>query len=209
MSRSLFAAATFLLALPGAAATPPPEIQFERAWNATVQSKPTSGLRMGTLRVTFEETTLDEVRNAASTGQIERKGDAGESIYWLCYTNLTKHGTERIWIVAHGEMGGPDHTIGRISAERTAGRVATKDCPALPTKMQPVSLDNEIWLNTPEKTAKKLGKPSNETGAWRSYEHQGKVPGECKGGFDLMNWLQLMTNKGRIEVLHAGQVTSC
>ncbi|MFZ1626056.1 MAG: hypothetical protein WAU48_14910 [Gammaproteobacteria bacterium] len=209
MTRSHLVATGVLLSLPAFAATPPPEIAFEMTWNATVQSKPATGLTMGLFKVTFEESTLDQVKNAALAGHIEHKGDAGESTYWLCYTNQTKNGTERIWIIAHGEMGGPDHAIGRVSAEPTAASGGTNDCPALPAKMQPVSLDNGLWLNTPETAVNKLGKPSNKSGAWRSYEHQGKVPGECEGGFDVLNWLQLKTSKGRVVTLHAGQVTSC
>lgn len=189
------------------AATPPPAIELEPRWNATQKALPVLGLVMGSLRITFEETTLDQVRNAAGAGAIAHQGDAGESIYWLCFTNESRG--ERIWIVAHGEMGGPEHAIGQVSAEPSVGAQATKECPALPKGMQPFALDNGLWLGAPESKVAELGVPSNSAGAWRSFEYQGKVPGDCEGGFDLMNWLRIKTDKGRIISLHAGQVTSC
>ena len=79
---------TFLVAESVAviAATPPPEKPIDpRPWQKAVEkATPTKGLNMGSFRVQFEKTTLDEVRRAALAGQISHKGDAAESTYWLC-----------------------------------------------------------------------------------------------------------------------------
>lgn len=85
------------LAIQVFAGTPPPESPFDAMpWKATMKSRPATGLGMGSLRVRLEKTTLDDVRRAASVGDIAHQGDAGESIYWLCYTNLTPAPVERI-----------------------------------------------------------------------------------------------------------------
>jgi hypothetical protein len=194
------------------AETPPPIAPFDAiTWKATMKQKPSTGLRMGAFRVRFERTTLDDVRRVASVGEIAHRGDAGESAYWLCYTIPGAAQAERIWIVAHGEMGGREHYITNISAEFVPNGSATADCPALPNNLKPLSLDNRLWLGASEGTAlAKLGAPSYKKGAWRSYDFQGKVPGKCEGsGFDLVAWLLLHFQNGRIKSLQVGQVTSC
>ncbi len=194
------------------AGTPPPQTPFDAiTWKATMKKKPSTGLTMGSLHVRFERTTLDDVRRAVSIGDISHQGDAGESIYWLCYTNANPRRVERIWIVAHGEMGGSEHRITNISAQLLPNESATTDCPAVPGKMKPLSLSSNLWLNTSAGDARtSLGPASHQKGPWLSFNYQGKVPGNCQpDGFDLMNWLAFRTAQGRIVAISAGQVTSC
>jgi hypothetical protein len=191
--------------------TPPPKKPFDSfSWKASLKEKATEGITMGSLHVKFEQTTLDDVRRAASAGKISLQGDDGESIFWLCYTNLNSSQVERIWVISHGEMGGSTHSVTSISAQLLPGGKSTSDCPALPANMQPLALDNHLWLNSPESDVLKLGAPSDQKEPWRSYNYEGKVPGDCEGGgFDLLNWLLMKVGKGRVTTLHAGQVTSC
>ena len=190
--------------------TPPPKTPFDsQSWKASLKEKATDGMTMGSLRVKFEQTSLDDIRRAVSAGRISHQGDAGESIYWLCYTNIGASQIERIWLIAHGEMGGSNHSVTSISAQLLPDGKSTSDCPALPANMQPLSLDNHLWLNSPESDVLKLGAPSYQKEPWRSYDYEGKVPGNCEGGFDLLNWLLIKVGKGRVTSLHAGQVTSC
>ncbi len=196
------------------ATTPPPTPPFDTiTWKATMKHRPSTGLQMGTFRIQFEKTTLDEIRRSAAIGEIAHAGDAGESTYWLCYTNLgiTQTETERIWIAAHGEMGGREHYVTSVSAQLVPGSDATADCPALPKNLQPVSLDNQLWLGVSEGAVfSKLGAPSYKKDGWQSFDFQGKVQGQCEGGgFDLTAWLLLHLQDGRIHSLRVGQVTSC
>lgn len=190
----------------------PPKTPFDSlSWKATSKEKPSDGIKMGSLRVQFEEITLDDIRQAASAGEISHHGDAGESIYWLCYTNLSSSRAERIWVISHGEMGGSEHSVTGVSAQILPNVKATKDCPALPANLKPVSLDNDLWLNSAASVVlKKLGAPSYKKEPWRVYDFEGKLPGNCDAeGFDLSNWLMVRVGKGRVTSLHAGQVTSC
>lgn len=189
----------------------PPSAPFDATtWKATMKRKPSTGLEMGAFRVRFEKTTLDEVRRAAAAGEIAHRGDAGESAYWLCYTTAGITQNERVWLVSHGEMGGSVHYITNISAELVPNGITT-DCPALPNRLLPLSLDNGLWLGAPAGAVPaKLGAPSHKKGAWQSYGYQGKVPGKCEGGrFDLLAWLLLHFQSSRINSIQAGQVTSC
>jgi hypothetical protein len=194
------------------AETPPPVAPFDAIyWKATLKQSPSTGLHMGSFPLRFEKTTLDDVRRAASIGEIAHRGDAGESTYWLCYMNLGATQIERIWVIADGEMGGPEHYITNISAELLPNGSATADCPALPNSLKPLSLDNRLWLGTSKAGATtKLGAPSFQKGAWLSYDFQGKVPGNCQGGgFDLSASLLLHFQNGHVNSLQVGQVTSC
>jgi hypothetical protein len=185
------------------AATPPPATPIDpHPWQkALLKEKPTHGISMGSLFVQFEKTTLDDVRRAASLGEISHQGDAGESIYWLCYTSLRSSPVERIWVIAHGEIGGSAHSVTSISAQIVPNGKATTDCPALPANLMPLSLDNNLWLNSAESDAlKKFGSPSYQEKTWRSYYFNDKK-------LDSGSWLWLQTEGGRVTSLLAGQVT--
>ncbi len=192
--------------------TPPPAIPFSSfPERAAFQSSPFSELTMGRLRVILEQTSLDDMHTAVSTGVIAHQGDAGESVYWLCYTNLSSEPAERIWMLADGEMGGEVHRITGVSAQRLPRAKATADCPALPAKLTPIRLANGIWLDTlPQLARTKLGKVSFKRDNWESYGYAGKVPGKCDGGnLDLTSFLMLQVEKGRIQSLRINKITSC
>ena len=180
-------------------------------WKATMKQSPVARLQMGALSIRFEKTTLADIRRAAAVGDIAHHGDAGESVYWLCYTNVGVKQIERIWIMAHGEMGGSEHDVTDVSAELLPSGSVTKDCPALPKKLKPVVLDNSLWIgSSQERATSKLGAPSFRKDSWRSYDFQAKMPGNCEGGnFDREASLLLHFRNGVINRLYAGQTTSC
>jgi hypothetical protein len=198
------------MAITSAAQIPPDAPLMAQTFEPTMKRAPSTGVRMGKLRVWLEQTTLDDVRQAASMGEIAHRGDAGASMYWLCFTKVTKTQAERIWVLSDGEMGGPRHQVTGISAQRIPNGTPTAACPALPNKLTPLSLDHDLWLGaTKEAVASKLGTFSYQQGAWRSYDYQGKVPGKCAGGFDLSASLLLHFQNGRADSLRVVQVTSC
>lgn len=194
------------------AATPPPHIPVSPTPpRAVLQPSPFNEMTMGGLHVLLEKTSLDEVRAAASAGVIAHLGDAGASIYWLCYTNLNATPAERIWLVSDGEMGGREHSVSSVIAQRSPGAHASADCPAMPATLAPMKLESGIWLDTPPETARKiLGAASFHSGNWESYDYQGKVPGSCAGaGFDLTSSLMLRVAGKRIDTLRISRITSC
>ena len=178
-------------------------------WPATLAQKPNTGARMGALQVEFEKTTLSEVLTQARVGSIHHAGDAGESVYWLCYT-VAGASPARLWITAHGEMGGSGRAITGITVTAIKSNRPTRACPAAPTHLQPVSLRVPVWVGSNEKSLKKaLGTPSHRSGDWVSYNFAGKAAGNCSGGFDVLNSLVLKLRGGVVNVIHANQVTSC
>jgi hypothetical protein len=191
----------------------PPAAPFDAtAFKPTLRHAPAAGLRMGSLRIVFERTTLDEVRSAAGSSRVAHHGDAGDSVYWLCYTRQGPQ-AQRIWIVSSGEMGGPGHRVTGVSADLAPHGEATPDCPALPARLAPLSLDDRLWLGaTPDQAAAALGTPSFTQDAWSSYDFQGKAPVGCpgsQGGADLSASLALHFRDGHADALRASRVTSC
>jgi hypothetical protein len=191
---------------------PPPTIPFAAiTWKASIKKKPSTGIRMGLFHLRFERTTLDEVLQKIAVGDIAHQGDASESIYWICYTNVNPTHIERVWIISHGEMGGSKHVITNINAEFLMNGSATTDCPALPKRMKPLTLDSRLWLGSSEfDVRKKWGLHSHQEGSWKFFDYQGKVSGNCEGqDLDVFNNLWLRIENGRVNFLHAGQMTSC
>ncbi|HEY4748951.1 MAG TPA: hypothetical protein VIH60_01030 [Steroidobacteraceae bacterium] len=192
-------------------AEPPPSLPFESMdWPASMKREPTKGITLGTLQVTFETTTLTAVLKAASAGAIAHTGDAGGSIYWLCYSIPHGHAADRIWIISHGEMGGPEGRVTSFAASRIDDGKATADCPPLPAELEPASLETNVWLGAVDAEIQQhLGTPSHHAGVWKAYNFQTKVPGDCEGGYDLLNWLFIKSVKGQVATIYAGQVSSC
>jgi hypothetical protein len=191
------------------AATPPPVHPDDEDWEAPVSHKPSTGLLLGKYKVRYEETRLRDVMLRAG-GYIQQQGDAGDNIYWLCYTIADGKPSQRLWIIASGEMGGPENDITEVMGQVTAEQ-PTVDCPSLPKELQPVRLSSGLWLGAPETSpvVRQRKKPGNN-GQWRGYYYLGKAPGDCKpDGYDVGNSLAWSATDGVISTIAAGQVTSC
>ena len=181
---------------------------------ATLTRKPTTGLRMGSFQVRFEKTKLDDVRRAAGfVGVIEHEGDASESVYWLCYTVPGPQYSARIWIIAHGEMGGPEHLVTGVHAVRRASSISpASSCPLLPRALRPVSFEGGLWLNVSvQNLTAKLGAPSAKEAGWWSYAYAGKAPGLYQGApveYDVLSLFEAKVERGKVVAIIASQVTS-
>ena len=97
------------------AQTPPPPVDghaLERV-SPTIKKRLATRFSLGAFAGRFEETPLGTVRDTVGEGTIQHQGDAGDSIYWLCY----RRAQHRLWVVSSGEMGGPDHRVTEIVEE--------------------------------------------------------------------------------------------
>lgn len=166
---------------------------------------------MGSFNVKFERTTLNMVVHAVGRGEIAHLGEAGTSVYWLCYTVPRARHIERVWIAADGEMGGEEHAITQITAQEVPSTAGIEDCPYLPEAVRPLSFSQGVWLGTQENQALNiLGRPSHQENRWWVFDFQGSAPGGCgPNGFSVSNWFTFETEGGRLIRIHAGQVTSC
>ena len=191
-------------------ATPPPPIPNERIIGMpSAGTKPTTGVQLGALQVVWETTLLAQVTRAIGAGAIQHEGDAGESAYWLCYT-IAGERAQRIWLIADGEMGGPEQSVTRVAAEESTDGEASLDCPRLPKTFLPVTLGHGLWIGADEHSVSKaIHALPHVVGPLRSVQYHSKVPGKCEGGFDQLNWLEYKIDHGRVTAIWAGQVTSC
>jgi hypothetical protein len=196
-----------LFAIPvddGAAQTPPPPLDehvFERA-PPTVRKRLATRFSLGAFAGRFEETRLGAIRDAVGEGTIQHQGDAGDSIYWLCY----RRAQHRLWVVSHGETGGPDHLVTEIVEELTekdAG--ASTDCAIIPEKFSPVVLDGKLHLGMSRQEAiMALGRPSKSEAARIVYSHAGKLA----DGFDETAWLILAFREDRLVSMRGRKATT-
>lgn len=195
--------------------TPPPTVDesissSRRSWQAT--SKPSAGLRMGNLEVKLERTTLAEIVAATNLGTIRHRGDAGESVYWLCYTVVENEKAARVWIQASGEMGGPEHDVTEIAVRSIANHPLASDCPVLPKQFSKLSFGNGVSLGASKvEVGNLLGSGMISSGSQSFIGYHGKESGDgqCDGGYDLLNSLFLTFEAGVVVGIDAGQVTSC
>ena len=196
-----------LFAIPaddGSAQTPPPPVDehaFERV-PPTVVKRLATRFSLGAFAGRFEETRLGAVREAVGEGTIQHQGDAGDSIYWLCY----RRAQHRLWVVSHGEMGGRDHRVTEIVEEfndKDAG--ASTDCAIIPEKFSPVVFDSQLHLGmSRQEVITALGPPSKSEAAQIVYSHAGKLA----DGFDETAWLILGFREDKLVSMRGGKTTT-
>jgi len=158
--------------------TSPPRFPLEVAPKPTMKAAPASSINIGKVSIVFDKTTLGEAMKEIKTGKIQHKGDAGESEYWTCYSRRSGEAWEQLWLLSHGEMGGPEHVVGGIAA-KISSKKPSAACPELSENLSQVQLDNGLWLGaTTEEIKKKFGKPSLQQKQWRHYESQKELVGD-------------------------------
>jgi hypothetical protein len=205
--------AALTLAATSVANTPPPLVDFPSSIPAALDratAKPVDDLMMGTMSVKLEATSLATIRDAIGVGRIQNQGDASESPYWLCYTAGEGRRRSRVWIESSGEMGGSDHAVTGVAAEFINTETQTPDCPLLPSRFGRLVFSHGVWLgDTIGAVTKALGIAPTTMGSWLYVGFEGKVPGQCEGGFDLLNSIAFQVQSGRVMRIQVNQVTSC
>ncbi|MBC9879824.1 hypothetical protein G8O24_21015 [Bradyrhizobium sp. INPA01-394B] len=186
------------------AQTPPPPLDehaLERV-PPTVAKRLATRFSLGAFAGGFEETRLGAVRDAVGEGTIQHQGDAGGSLYWLCY----RRPQHLIWVVSGGEIGGPDHLVTEIVEEFTEKDTATStDCAPLPDKFAPVAVDGKLHVGmSRQEVITGLGPPSKADGAQMVYSRAGKL----KGGFDETAWLILRFRENKLVAMRGGKTTT-
>jgi len=186
------------------AQTPPPPLD-EHALESvppTVAKRLATRFSLGGFIGRFEETRLGAIRKALGQGTIQHQGDAGGSIYWLCY----QRAQHRLWVVSGGEIGGPEHLVTEIVEELTeqdAG--ASADCAIMPDKFSPVVFDSKLHLGmSRQEVITALGPPSKSDATQIVYSHQGKLA----NGFDETAWLILGFGEDKLVSMRGGKTTT-
>ena len=99
-------------------------------------------VRLGGVEIVLEETLLTAIRDSIGVGQIAHLGDAGSSLYWLCYTNDRPALPYRIWL-SRGALHGSGE-VNAVTAELLGeNRAPTADCPLLPASFTSITVPDE------------------------------------------------------------------
>ena len=202
-----------LISTPAAAEPMAPPFKSDGSTPArTLRKPPSVNLRLGSLLIQFERTTLHDIQRAVGSGQIAHRGDAGDSTYWLCYEGKANSNPVRLWLIA-GEIDGPEHTISVIQLQDALpGSALSADCPLLPPRLQPINLGRAALLGFKSAAAvAKLGEPSSKATEALTYFYLGKVPGTYEGKpaeFDRINFLELRLSAGKVVGIVASQSTT-
>jgi hypothetical protein len=132
---------------------------------------------------------------------IQHRGDAGDSLYWLCY----RRGQHRLWL-SSGEIGGPNHLVTELVQELTENDTETStDCAVLPEKFSPVVVDGKLHLGmSRSEVVRTLGRPSKSEAARVVYSHHGKLA----NGFDETGWLILRFRDEKLVSMRGGKTTT-
>jgi hypothetical protein len=129
-----------------------------------------TSIRVSDTRILLEETRLDTLQ-ARFGGEIGSKGDAGDSVLWLCLHGSDASGLWALWLTS-GEVDGP--TVGGFHWARLP--VATqfdRRCQMLGDADSAVLLPLGIRLGTREaEVLQVLGRPTHRTGDTLRYEHE-------------------------------------
>ncbi|WIW47118.1 hypothetical protein ML401_03060 [Bradyrhizobium sp. 62B] len=186
------------------AQAPPPPVDghaLERV-SPTIKKRLATRFSLGAFAGRFEETPLGAVREAVGEGTIQHRGDAGDSIYWLCY----RRAQHRLWVVSSGEMGGPDHRVTEIVEELAEKDTeASTDCAIVPEKFGPLVFDGKLHLGMSRlEVVRALGPPSKSDAARMVYSHAGKLA----DGFDETAWLFLRFREEKLVSMRGGKTTT-
>lgn len=206
--RHLFVMASAFAATGAIGAAPPPSAPSLHG--VTTKSPPVTAVTLGSLEVALEVTTLSEVIDGVGFGLIEHNGDAGESEYWICY----RTDDSLIWIVSDGEMGGEKHAVTRIAALRRTQQTDVAGCSASAVAKSLLVVNGKLKLSVPtSKVATLPGGTIGKPGSF-SFDYQGKSgtsdSGRCPpDGFDIENWLMVVSDQGTVNEIHLGQISSC
>ena len=147
---------------------------------------------------------LSKVQKKFKGNPIFHEGDAGNSLYVLCYE--TSNGTI-LTFESNGEMGGPDHTITSAAIYDSKSSYRLKMKCAKSTSIGVLQF-HDIYLGMTQSTAKKTrGKPSKETPEYLLYEYHSteKVNGKQA---DIVSSVEMRFSNGKASEISVSKVES-
>jgi hypothetical protein len=188
-------------ACPGDPIPPPPSAELDTAGDpAMISRDPTSALRLGTLDVVFERTSMQAVLDTVGAGRIDQHGDASEAESWICFTATAQ--AQRIWLTS-SELHGGDVVDGIVAIALSGPTMPTDACPELPAIALPIRPVQGPWLgSTPAETLARFGEASQDGDRW-SYAYT-----EKQGAFEMYAGLVIRFTDGRATLVQMGRDTS-
>jgi hypothetical protein len=185
--------------------TPQPLLKFDNVLPEPTVPKPMiTSLHVSGVSVSLEHTEL-ETMHARFGGKIGSKGDAADSLGWLCLHGNDATGAWVLWLES-GEMDGPN--IGAFHWRRVAANAEfDQRCQALPDSSSSVDLPINLGLGTPEAdVVRLLGRPTSRKDGTLLYEHEHEesLPG---APYRSLNLVIVVVRKGVVCAIEVHQTT--
>jgi hypothetical protein len=190
--------------------TESPSLEVHEAVPENSQHPPATRLQLGTFAVILEETRLADISDAIASGTIsEFRESDHEHYYSLCYTVASRGEVQRLWISSDAEFGGDEHLANNVIATvLEAGERAAADCPLLPSRYTPVSLDRDVWLGLPQAAmAEKFPSVPVDASGRAEYHHVLDRP-DIDEDYETASYLTAEFRDGRVYRLWASRITS-
>ena|SRR5437879_5163542 len=161
-------------------------------------------LRVGTANIVLEQTMMKEVQ-ALLGGTIGHRGDASESLKWICVHGADPAGQWALWLES-GEIYGD--AIGAFEWRRipALGQVDER-CSTLSQTSQSIMLPVPLQLGASEvEVIKVLGRPTVRSNDILFYvhEHEELLLGET---FQTSNIIAVAVREGVVEAIQVSRVT--
>jgi hypothetical protein len=206
-------AAQWLLA-PCSAQTPPRQLNPVSA-SSDLDRKPTSGLRLGPLQISFEETGLKEIGVDMHNVIIHHAWPQGEErgYSYVCLTAITHSRRERWWFLSDDFFGGgPDYPLTGVFAEQLApSDTPTQDCPAPPPQFLSASFDNHVWLGSSSRDLKNAFGSEPPARGWFRYSNVMDETGSNHGKrveSPVTTWFDVKLAQGVVVAVRVLQMSS-
>ena len=184
---------------------PPPETELVNPPAATISKEIVAAIQVGRRTITLDKTKIADVQ-AHLGGTIGHRGDAGDSLSWLCFQGVEGSGSWVLWLES-GEINGG--TVGGFQWLRL-GRDATPDkrCKRLPNSVPGVKLPHRLHPGMTEAAVlKALGTPTIRQGGKLIFlhEHKESIRGQT---YNSMNMVTVVLRAGVVTAIEAWKPAS-
>lgn len=178
-----------------------PELPDWQKVNSKIALPIITNINLGKFKLELEKATLPGMAKLSGNNHIERRGDAGGSEYWICFSDAH----QKIWM-ASGELGGSRHSINSIQISKKYPKEQLSSCPDLPSHMKPVSINGKTFLGLHKsRVLGYFGKPSTQIDGWWIYSYTGDSP---LPGFDQSSNFTVYLVDDKVTSIFISQVTT-
>jgi hypothetical protein len=172
---------------------------------ATAPKDMIKSLQVDGQRIVLETTELVAIQKTVG-GVIGYRGDAGQSLSWLCLHASDSHGTWVLWLLS-SEI--DDGSVGGFRWQLVKSTTSFDSrCSALSAKEANVKLPTPLRLGmSKEEVIHTLGSPSSQTGNTLFYLHEHELTLHNEPYTD-MNTLTIMLSGNRVAAMEVWKSTT-
>lgn len=181
-----------------------PSIPFEENEATGLDAHIEASIDVAGLQVVLEKTSLLDIQKKTG-GLIRHQGDAGGSLYFLCYNSKYNTIPIQVWFFS-GELGGEGHLIHGLYVQKGAYFTnLASSCTSIKENSISLKIDDEFWIDqNMDVVNKKIGSHSSAEDGWNFYTHTSNEDNE----YQKATILGLELHNQRVKSLYLGQTTT-